>query len=122
MSETPIQSAKWLVALSVLLCATVPCLAQQAPPITTSQLTIPANAVSPSPPATVNVIPGTFFTVIFVQNGTTACTWTWPSTIHGGGTVAATLGGISTQQFIVSANGTDAYPVSAMQSTTGGTP
>lgn len=65
---------------------------------------------------------GTIFTVVFVQNGTTACTWTWPTHIHGATAVSSTLSSISTQQFVVSNNGTDAYAVAAGTSTTGGTP
>lgn len=69
-----------------------------------------------------NLVPGESLTVVFVQNQTTACTWAWPTNFHGGGTVTTTPGGISAQQFIVSANGTDAYATSPMQSTTGGNP
>jgi len=65
---------------------------------------------------------GLTFTVIFVQNGTTACTWTWPSTVHGATAVTTTLSGITVQKFIVSAHGTDAYAEAAASSTTGGTP
>lgn len=73
-------------------------------------------------PTAANLVPGQTLTVIFVQNSTTACTWAWPASFHGGGTVTTTLGGISAQQFVVSSSGTDAYAVGAMQSTTGGTP
>lgn len=62
------------------------------------------------------------FTVIFVQNGTTACTWTWPSSIHGAVAVSATLNSVSVERFVVSANGTDAYLSSSVVGTTGGTP
>lgn len=62
------------------------------------------------------------FTVIFVQNGTTACTWTWPASIHGAVSVSATLGSVSVERFVVSANGTDAYLSSSVVGTTGGTP
>ncbi len=66
---------------------------------------------------------GIEFTIIFVQNGTTACTWTWPSTIHGGTAVSATLSSVSVQSFIVSNNGTDAYAQAAgAVGQTGGTP
>ena len=66
---------------------------------------------------------GVTFTVIFVQNGTTACTWSWPTHIYGGMTVSATLSSINVQQFIVSNNGTDAYAISAGSTgVTGGTP
>ena len=61
-------------------------------------------------------------TVIFVQNGTTACTWAWPSTMHGAPAVSATLSSISTFHFVTSANGTDMYYIGGTQGTTGGTP
>jgi hypothetical protein len=66
---------------------------------------------------------GKTITVIFVQNGTTACTWTWPSTFHGTTAVSATLSSVSVQEFVVSANGTDAYAkASGSAGQTGGTP
>jgi hypothetical protein len=73
-------------------------------------------------PTIANLQAGIEFTVIFVQNGTTACTWTWPSTIHGATAVSATLNSVSVQKLIVSNNGTDAYAESATVGTTGGTP
>lgn len=73
-------------------------------------------------PTFTNFAKGIFFTVIFVQNGTTACTWTWPSNIHGGVAVSATLSSVSVEQFAVSNNGTDAYLISSTVGTTGGTP
>lgn len=97
------------------------CAAQTFPQITTQQVTF-NGAHLPSQPTISGLATGIVFTVIFVQNGTTACTWTWPATVHGGGTVTTTLSGVSTQQFVVSKNGTDAYAVSTMQNVTGGTP
>jgi hypothetical protein len=73
-------------------------------------------------PTISNLSKGIEFTVIFVQNGTTACTWTWPSSIHGAVAVSATLSSISVEKFIVSGNGTDAYLIAATVGTTGGTP
>lgn len=66
---------------------------------------------------------GLKFDLIFVQNGTTACTLTYPANLHGGTTVGTTLNGVNIQEFVVSANGTDAYAVAAAATnTTGGTP
>jgi hypothetical protein len=73
-------------------------------------------------PTISGLMKGLEFTVIFVQNGTGACTWVWPSTVHGGTTVSSTLSSISTQKFVVSNNGTDAYAIAAGSSATGGTP
>lgn len=61
-------------------------------------------------------------TVIFVQNGTAACSWAWPTHLRGAPSVSATLSSISTFQFVTSNNGTDAYYVGGTQGTTGGTP
>jgi hypothetical protein len=64
-------------------------------------------------PTVTGLAAGKEVTVIFVQNGTTACTWTWPSNFHNATAVSATLGSVSTQQFVVSNAGTDAYAVAA---------
>jgi hypothetical protein len=56
---------------------------------------------------------GLHFTVIFVQNGATACTWAWPSTVHAATAVSSTLSSVSSQEFVVSNNGTDAFAVAA---------
>ena len=61
-------------------------------------------------------------TVIFVQNGTTACSWAWPTHLRGAPPVSMTLSSISTFQFVTSNNGTDAYYIGGTQGTTGGTP
>ena len=61
-------------------------------------------------------------TVIFVQNGTTACSWAWPTHLRGAPFVSSTLNSISTFQFVTSNNGTDAYYIGGTQGTTGGTP
>lgn len=52
---------------------------------------------------------GQQFVFVFVQNGTTACTVTYPSDMHSATTVSSTLSSVSVQRFVVSANGTDAY-------------
>lgn len=73
-------------------------------------------------PTISNLSKGIEFTVIFVQNGTTACTWTWPPSIHGAVAVSPTLNSVSVEKFVVSNNGTDAYLISSTVGTTGGTP
>lgn len=73
-------------------------------------------------PTISNLTAGEEFTVIFVQNGTTACTWAWPSAVHGATAVSATLGSINVEKFVVSGNGSDAYAIAATVGTTGGTP
>lgn len=65
---------------------------------------------------------GLEFTFIFVQNATTACTFTFPANIHGATTVSATLSSVSVQTFVISNNGTDAYAEALGTSTTGGAP
>lgn len=73
-------------------------------------------------PTITGLTAGKSFTLIFVQNGTTACTFAFPSTVHGGTAVSATLSSVSVQRFVVSSHGTDAYAEAAGTSTTGGTP
>jgi hypothetical protein len=82
--------------------------------------TTAAGSLSPS---TANLRPGQIMTFVFIQNGTTACTVSFPSNMHGATSVGTTLGSINTQMFVVSANGTDLYAVDAgVQNMTGGTP
>jgi hypothetical protein len=59
------------------------------------------------------VTAGREFNIIFVQNGTTPCTWIWPSTIHGASAVNPALNSITSEKFIVSSGGTDAYAVTS---------
>lgn len=74
-------------------------------------------------PTFTGLTPGIQFDFIFVQNGTTACTLTYPANVHGGQVVGTTLSGVNTQSFVVSANGTDAYSEGAGSTNlTGGTP
>jgi hypothetical protein len=74
-------------------------------------------------PTTANLRAGQIVTFVFIQNGTTACTVTFPSNMHGATTVGTTLSGINTQQFVVTNNGSDLYAVgSGTQNMTGGTP
>lgn len=74
-------------------------------------------------PTTSNIRAGQVMRFVFIQNGTTACTVTYPSNMHGGTTVGTTLSGINVQSFVVSNNGTDLYATSAgVQNMTGGTP
>jgi hypothetical protein len=65
---------------------------------------------------------GVEFVFVFVQNGTSACTLNFPSSIHGATTASSTLNSISVWKFIASANGTDAYQESATVGMTGGKP
>jgi hypothetical protein len=82
--------------------------------------TTPGASISPT---TANLRPGYVMTFVFIQNATTACTVMFPSNIHGAGSVGTALGGINTQVFIVTANGTDLYAVgTGVQNMTGGTP
>jgi hypothetical protein len=67
-------------------------------------------------------VKGAEITVVFVQNGTTPCTWAWPSTVHGAVAVSATLSSVSVEKFVVSNNATDIYLIAATVGTTGGTP
>lgn len=73
-------------------------------------------------PTITGLTAGKSFTLIFVQNGTTPCTFTFPATVHGATAVSATLSSISTQRFVVSGHGTDAYAEAAGTSASGGTP
>lgn len=72
-------------------------------------------------PTTANLTAGQIMTFVFIQNGTTACTVTFPSNMHGATAVGSTLNGINTEDFVVTNNGTDLYAVPA-QNMTGGTP
>jgi hypothetical protein len=72
--------------------------------------TTPGASITPS---FTDVGAGIEATFVFVQNGTTACTWTWPGSVIGGGTVSATLNSISIQKFISYA-GTNLYSTNAM--------
>lgn len=78
------------------------------------------SSIVPSAPSA--IVAGMQLTFVIVQNGSSACTWAWPSNVHGGGTISATLSTVNTQSFVVSNNGTDLYAASAMVSSTGGTP
>jgi hypothetical protein len=74
-------------------------------------------------PTTSGLAAGQVMTLIFVQNGTTACTLTYPATMHGGTTVGTSLSGVNVQSFVVSNNASDLYATSAMATnSTGGTP
>lgn len=82
--------------------------------------TTPSSAISPT---TSGLLPGQVMTLIFVQNSGTACTLSYPSTMHGGTSVGSSLGLTNVQSFVVSNNGTDMYAVAAMATNmTGGTP
>lgn len=65
---------------------------------------------------------GLQFDFIFVQNGTTACTLTYPSNILGGQTVGTTLNDANIQSFVVSASGVSAYSEGAGSTNLAGTP
>ncbi|MHB8484068.1 MAG: hypothetical protein ACYDBV_15335, partial [Nitrospiria bacterium] len=65
---------------------------------------------------------GLQFDLIFVQNGTTACTLTYPANVFGGQTVGTTLNGVSVQSFVVSAAGVSAYAEGAGSINMLGTP
>jgi hypothetical protein len=79
-----------------------------------------ASAISPT---VTGLRSGRHLTLVFIQNGTTACTLTLPATFHGQGTLGTTLSGINVQEFVVSNNGTDLYAIAAMVTNmTGGTP
>lgn len=71
-------------------------------------------------PTVTGQLAGEILTFVFVQNGATACTLTWPSNIHNGMTVSSALNSVSTQQFVVNAAGTDLYALSAGVSNGGG--
>ena len=82
--------------------------------------TTAASAISPT---VTGLRAGRHLTLVFIQNGTTACTLTLPATFHGQGTLGTTLSGINVQEFVVSNNGTDLYAIAAMVTNmTGGTP
>lgn len=66
--------------------------------------------------------PGLQFDFIFVQNGTTACTLTYPSNVLGGQTVGTTLNDANIQSFVVSASGVTAYSEGAGSTNLAGTP
>jgi len=72
-----------------------------------------------------NLTKGESVRVVFVQNGTTACTLTWPANVHfaaGDGTLSTTLSSVNVFSFIVSNNGTDLYETDQKVGMTGGTP
>lgn len=65
---------------------------------------------------------GLQFDFIFVQNGVTACTLTYPSNVLGGQTVGTTLNDANIQSFVVSASGVTAYSEGAGSTNLSGTP
>lgn len=74
-------------------------------------------------PTTSGLVAGQIMTLIFIQNSGTACTLTYPSTMHGGTVIGSVLSGVNAQNFVVSGNGTDLYATGAMTTnSTGGTP
>jgi hypothetical protein len=62
--------------------------------------------------AVANLEPGAQMTFIFVQNATSpACTLTYPSNMHGATAPSSTPSSVTTQQYVVSNDGTDLYAV-----------
>ncbi len=114
------QSTSFASAVNAVSFSTRPTFDLQLGNVQQFSCTTPGAAISPTVP---NPTKGMMVTVIFIQNGTTPCTLTWPANVHGGMTVSATLSSINVQTFIVSNGGTDLYATGpGSTGITGGTP
>jgi hypothetical protein len=107
-------------AVNNIAFSTTPALDLTKGPTQQFSCTTAASAISPT---VTGLRAGRHLTLVFIQNGTTACTLTLPATFHGQGTLGTTLSGINVQEFVVSNNGTDLYAIATMVTNmTGGTP